>query len=283
VPRKPSNRTKPSGGETATERAARLSARIGGRYAIASAVAGAVVAAVLTAALTSGFGLLEGGSASRTPTVGQHASGKIADVQTPGISAAISSKKYRVLFAVTNNLSRAQQLSRISLVVSLDDPACAEVPEILYKIQNSLVVEKPTGNAQGAVSAGSGPLSGFEVPSTGKLNWGCGALDQLHLVFVPSGLVLPPSATTNVVIDIPRLLHVTYQYLPSKKPLRTTVELQGMDRTYQPYLAFRVTATASDGDALDSCFVLSVVPQIEQGPRNCNSKIDGNHVFWPFV
>jgi len=51
----------------------------------------------------------------------------------------------------------------------------------------------------------------------------------------------------------------------------------------QPYLALRVTATMSSGNVLDSCFALSVVPEIQQGSRNCNSTIDGDHVFRPFV
>src|ERR1039458_3306277 len=100
--------------------------------------------------------------------------------------------------------------------MSFPGPACAEVPVILYRIQNLIAVNNPGGVAQGSVSAKSGITPGFGVPSTGKLNFGCG-LDQLHLSFVPPGLILVGLSTTPVVIDIPRRLRVTYQFLPSKE------------------------------------------------------------------
>ena len=245
-------------------------ALVGALIAAIAAVVGPVAAAVIP--------ILAGSSDKSRDVTRQN----IPSTQTQGISAAASGQFYRIFLPVDNTLSRDQQLKQVSLLMTFPGPACAEVPIELYRIENTIFMNRSSGAVQGSVSAESAPASGFKVPSMGKLNFGCG-LDQLHLVFLPPVSLLRSQSTTPVVIEIPRRLSVVYQFLPSKKPLHTQVVLPdvnatGMDGT--EYMAFRITAIVSSGSKLDSCFVLSrELPISAQGARKCNSKVSGAAAF----
>jgi hypothetical protein len=247
-------------------------ALVGAVIAAIAAVVGPVAAAVIP--------ILAGPADNSRDLTHQN----IPSTQTQGISAAVSGQFYRIFFPVDNTLSRDQQLKQISLLMAFPGPACAEVPIELYRIENMIFMNRSSKAVQGSVSAESAPASGFKVPSMGRLNFGCG-LDQLHLIFLPPASLLRSQSTTPVVIEIPRRLSVVYQYLPSKKPLHMQVVLPSINDTGMDgidYMAFRITATVSSGSKLDSCFVLSRKLSISaQGPRKCNSKVNGVAAFKP--
>lgn len=206
----------------------------------------------------------------------------VSTVQSPGISAAVSDQFYRIILPVDNLSSQDRQLKQIDLLMAFPAPACAEAPVALYRVANTITVNRPSGAAQSSVSANSSPASGFEVPSIGKLNFSCGVVDQLHLKFYPPGLSLQSQSTTRVVIDIPKNLHVDYQFLPSKQPLHTQVSLPSISGIGNDYMAFHITATVDSRSKLDSCFVLSsILPSADQGPQKCNSKVEGVSAFQP--
>jgi len=204
---------------------------------------------------------------------------KMPSVRTLGITAATYGRSYRIVFPVDNLEPDEQQLEQISLIMTFPGPACAEVPVVLYKVQNSIIVKRPGGYAQGSVSGSSRIGPGLQVPAIGKLNYGCG-LDQLHLTFSPPGLILDGLSTTPVEIDIPMRLEVTHQFLPSQEAMRQQVTVPGINSV--DYMAFRVSSSTNSGTRLDSCFVLSADPSFgTQGPRSCNSLVEGSHAFRP--
>jgi hypothetical protein len=231
---------------------------------------GAVISSVISAVTPVLVGSSNGSPAGARP--------KTSQVQGLGMSAAVHGRFYKVIFPVDNLQPREQQIQRISLIISFPGPACAEVPVVLYRIQSPITVGRPAGIAQGSVSAESGVAPGSEVPSIGKLNYGCG-LDQLHLSFPTPGLILDSRATTPVVIDVPMRLQVTYQFLPSRKAVREHVPLPDLNSV--DYLAFRVTSITDTGIRLDSCYVLSTGLYVRQGPRKCDSLVEKTAVFRP--
>jgi hypothetical protein len=216
-----------------------------------------------------------------SPPSGQH---DTSPMQSPGMSVAVSDQSYRVIFPITNSQNIDQQLEKVTLFVSFHGPACAEIPELLlYKIQSTVTVDSSGKIKEGTVSAESGLASGFNVPAAGELNFGC-SIDQLQLSFLPAGAMLTRLSTTPVVIDIPRQLNVTYLTLPLplKQALHYRAPLPSIGNPSEvDYIAFHIIAWTNSGNKLSSCFLLTG-SQTSLGPgiRNCDSTIEGVHVFW---
>jgi len=157
---------------------------------------------------------------------------------------------------------------------------CAETPFYVYQLQNSIVVKKASGIAQGAVTGESGYASGYTVSATGKWSGGCGP-GQLYFDFAPLGLILARLSTTMTAIDIPRRLNVISEVYPNKTLLHTDVTLPDIDNI--DFMAFHITGSTSGGAKIDSCFVLrgklAVAPQ---GPAKCSATILGLQPFQKF-
>jgi hypothetical protein len=193
----------------------------------------------------------------------------VPSAQSPGIQVASSRRFYRIVLPVDNNLSRDQQLNQMSVSMTYETGSgCAEAPYYIYRLQDTIVVKKATGHAQGNITERSGIASGFDVRSTGEWRGGCGP-DQVYFRFIPTGLTLKKLSTTMIAIDVPTRMHVKFEVYPARaiKPSQTQVRFPSSH-----YLSFRVVASASGGTKLDSCFIFKAGRSTERRPlKKCNS------------
>jgi hypothetical protein len=223
-----------------------------------------VVVAVLASML-----LLSSSSPSPPPT----------STQTVPMSAAASHKSYRLVFPVNNVLASEQSVERLHVIISFDGVPCAEVPPaVIYEISD-VVVTEPSGTiTQGAASAESGTATGFRVPVSGLINYGCG-LNQVQLSFAPPGAILNRLTTTPIAIDVPREVGVTYRRMPDRGPVEARLEMPVIEAlTEEQVVAFRVIAELSDANRIESCFLMT--RSEASGPQDCDYELNGHPIFW---
>ncbi|WP_261720711.1 trypsin-like peptidase domain-containing protein [Streptomyces sp. FZ201] len=220
---------------------------------------------------------------SRTPhgSPSGNPSKKTQGIENLGFTVASSGKSYRAILSLQNSQSKDQMLDEVELIVTLQGPACAEVPYILvYSIQAPITVDPSGKIKRGSVSADSGLAQGFTAPASGQLNWGCG-MDQLQLQFRPSGAILARKATTSILIDIPRKLRVTKMINGVDGFEASSAELPSMSDPYTDYIAFHAVSTISSGERISSCFLLAASDHKPgTGPQRCDAKIGETPVFW---
>jgi hypothetical protein len=201
-----------------------------------------------------------------------------ASARNPDISVGTKGSFYRIFLPVYNSLHSDQQLKQISVTMTFPGSiGCAEVPPIAYRLQDTIAVKRAAGSARPTVVGESGAVSGVHVPATGEWHGGCGAIQQIYFRFLPAALVLKKVSTTTVAIDIPRRLHVTYDaavgdggrlYLRHKDHYEQVVP----DIRSLGHISFRVTASTSGGEEINSCLILRGGQPAEQRPlRKCKA------------
>jgi hypothetical protein len=201
-----------------------------------------------------------------------------AIIDTAGMSVAATNTTYRLVVPIQNPTPLDDVVSSLSVLTSFPAPPCAEVPYgLVYKIASKVKIDAKK-RSQGSVSAASGPASGFAVPFTGLLGYGC-SWDQLQFSFVPPAATLTHSSTTTIVVDLPRKLQITKANDPSF--LADDVTLPNInDETKTQFLAFSITLTTPKGHTIHSCYLLAdSTSTTKTGLQNCGLKINGRDVF----
>lgn len=201
-----------------------------------------------------------------------------AIIDTAGMSVAATNTTYRLVVPIQNPTPLDDVVSSMSVLTSFPAPPCAEVPYgLVYKIASKVKIDAKK-RSQGSVSAESGPASGFAVPFTGLLGYGC-SWDQLQFSFVPPAATLTHSSTTTIVVDIPRKLQITKANDPSF--LADDVRLPNVnDETKTQFLAFSIILTTLKGHTIRSCYLLAdSTSAAKTGLQNCGLKINGRDVF----
>jgi hypothetical protein len=256
----------------------------------AAAIVASVIAAIIPVITTSPGSPPSLNPANTTPspnpanTTPSFNSRVIPPTRNQGVSVAVSNKAYRVIFPIVNSQAVDEQLERVTLFISFHGPPCAEIPPILlYKIQGSVEVNSSGRIRKGVISIKSGLASGFTVPAAGVLNFGC-SIDQLQLEFLPPGATLGRLHTTPVVIDVPRKLNVTRIVLPQsmRQELHFRAPMPSIGNPNEVnYIAFHIITLTGDGKRLSSCFLLTgSQTSLRPGVQNCDSTVEGFHVFW---
>lgn len=197
---------------------------------------------------------------------------------TPGMSVAATTTTFRLVVPVQNLTPLDDVVSSLSVLTSFPAPPCAEVPYgLVYKVASSVKIDAKK-RTQGSVSAASGLASGFAVPFTGLLSYGC-SWNQLQFSFVPPAATLTHSSTTALVVDLPRKLQITKSNDPHF--LVDDVTLPNInDNTKTQFLAFSMTLTTPKGLTIHSCYLLAdSTSRTKTGLQNCGLKIDGHGVF----
>jgi hypothetical protein len=180
------------------------------------------------------------------------------------ITVAESAKYYRVVYPLYSSLV-FDQVNRITLTLDWTFACNAEAsPPNIYSLQNQILVSSKHHSARAAVIAKSGAAKGFEVPATGTWYQYCNTA-YLSLTFMPPALVVQKSATTLIVMDIPRRMKI----LGSKKQISLPDILNFTAGEGTP-LPGRITVTLSvgmaSGNESSACSQLQSTPRHKGGP-----------------
>lgn len=232
-------------------------------------------------------------AASAAASIASRAAASASSVEAR-VFAAASAERYRLTLLLSNQLSEEQTVDSLDLVITGAGVACAELPPVVLLEVEGVVVasdeqitgEGATGSGlivDGSVSAGSGPASGYEVPIKGTYNYGC-AWNQLQLKVAPPAVILERLTTTPIVIDVPKIIKILLRIddvhggaLTERVPVPEGRQetLPSITNLYSgrqdQWVAFRVSATTSDGSHIDSCYMLAGAESDETtGPQDCN-------------